>query len=415
MKKLQEFEKNSMILFVLLMGANVCNYLFQIIIGNLMSVTDYGVVNTMLGVVGVLSIPTTIITMICARYIALYNTNKDMDGIMSTLKFLLKFVILVSFLLFFAGMASIKKISYILGLDTNVYIFGSLCIAVVNLFFSVTSGSLQGLKLFLPYGIQTIMVAAGKLLLSIGLIVIGWRVYGVLFAIFSGTVLSILYGVNCVKKYIGDVAYDKNQQIDIREFLKYAVAAIVAQGCVIAITNGDVLLVKIYFSDVETGIYSSASVIGKIAMYVSTAVVAALFPLVVEKNQKGEDTFPLFKKALFYGGGISVVSGIGMSLLGKYVISILFGERYQDAVRYLPYVCMFVVPLTFVTILMNYVLAMNKIKLFGISIAFGLVGIINLSLVMHEEVAYLMMLCGIVLSAVFICNIIWLMKDKKRR
>ena len=143
MKKLQEFEKNSMILFVLLMGANVCNYLFQIIIGNLMSVTDYGVVNTMLGVVGVLSIPSTIITMICARYIALYNTNKDMDGIMSTLKFLLKFVILVSFLLFFAGMASIKKISYILGLDTNVYIFGSLCIAVVNLFFSVTSGSLQ--------------------------------------------------------------------------------------------------------------------------------------------------------------------------------------------------------------------------------------------------------------------------------
>ena len=134
-----------------------------------------------------------------------------------------------------------------------------------------------------------------------------------------------------------------------------------------------------------------------------------------EKNQKGEDTFPLFKKALFYGGGISVVSGIGMSLLGKYVISILFGERYQDAVRYLPYVCMFVVPLTFVTILMNYVLAINKIKLFGISIAFGLVGIINLSLVMHEEVAYLMMLCGIVLSAVFICNIIWLMKDKKRR
>ena len=197
--------------------------------------------------------------------------------------------------------------------------------------------------------------------------------------------------------------------------MKYAVAAIVAQGCVIAITNGDVLLVKIYFSDVETGIYSSASVIGKIAMYVSTAVVAALFPLVIKKNQKGEDTFPLFKKALFYGGGISVVSGIGMSLLGKYVISILFGERYQDAVRYLPYVCMFVVPLTFVTILMNYVLAINKIKLFGISIAFGLVGIINLSLVMHEEVAYLMMLCGIVLSAVFICNIIWLMKDKKRR
>ena len=64
MKKLQEFEKNSMILFVLLMGANGCNYLFQIIAGNRMEVEDYGVVNTVLGLVGILTIPTTMISMV---------------------------------------------------------------------------------------------------------------------------------------------------------------------------------------------------------------------------------------------------------------------------------------------------------------------------------------------------------------
>ena len=72
MKKLQEFEKNSMILFVLLMGANGCNYLFQIIAGNLMEVEDYGVVNTVLGLVGILAIPTTMISMVSARYTAIF-------------------------------------------------------------------------------------------------------------------------------------------------------------------------------------------------------------------------------------------------------------------------------------------------------------------------------------------------------
>ena len=39
MKKIgREFEKNSFMLFVLMMSANVCNYLFQIIMGNLMEV-----------------------------------------------------------------------------------------------------------------------------------------------------------------------------------------------------------------------------------------------------------------------------------------------------------------------------------------------------------------------------------------
>ena len=61
MKKIQEFEKNSLILFILMMVSNVCNYIFQITVGNMMTVEDYGIVNTVLGIVGILTIPTTII------------------------------------------------------------------------------------------------------------------------------------------------------------------------------------------------------------------------------------------------------------------------------------------------------------------------------------------------------------------
>ena len=42
----QEFEKNSLLLFVLMMSANVCNYLFQIVMGNLMEVEQYAQANT---------------------------------------------------------------------------------------------------------------------------------------------------------------------------------------------------------------------------------------------------------------------------------------------------------------------------------------------------------------------------------
>ena len=49
--KSNSFEKNSMIVFMLTMTANVCNYLFQIIVGKLFSVEDYAQVNTVLAIV----------------------------------------------------------------------------------------------------------------------------------------------------------------------------------------------------------------------------------------------------------------------------------------------------------------------------------------------------------------------------
>ena len=87
MKKIgREFEKNSFMLFVLMMSANVCNYLFQIIMGNLMEVEQYAQANTVVSLVGVLSIPTTIITMISARYIALNASNGRYDRIRDVIR-----------------------------------------------------------------------------------------------------------------------------------------------------------------------------------------------------------------------------------------------------------------------------------------------------------------------------------------
>ena len=146
---------------------------------------------------------------------------------------------------------------------------GALVITIVNLCYSITSGTLQGMKHFFQYGMQSIMIAAGKLIFSIGLVLLGWKVYGIITALLLGTGIAIVYGVHYMKKYI--LHKDKESArhgIDLKEFLRYSFGTIVAQGCVIALTNGDILLVKAYFDDTQAGLYSSASVIGKIAMYV---------------------------------------------------------------------------------------------------------------------------------------------------
>ena len=51
MRKLrfEEFERNSLTVFAISMIANVLSYLYQIVMGNMLTPADYGMVNTMGG------------------------------------------------------------------------------------------------------------------------------------------------------------------------------------------------------------------------------------------------------------------------------------------------------------------------------------------------------------------------------
>ncbi len=413
-KEKNSFEKNSIVLFMLMMGANICNYLFQIIVGNLMEVESYAQVNTVLAIVSVLSIPTTIITMICARYIAINVSTANEQGIISVIWVLLKFTSIVAMVLVLGVLLSMNGITRIFALDSKWYVASTLVMAIINLFFSITAGILQGMKQFFQYGVQTILMSLGKLIFSVVLIWLGWSVFGIIAAVIIGIIIAILYGMYFIGHYVKKaIGYIGESAIETGEFIKFAFGTIVAQGCVVALTSGDILLVKAYFSDSEAGLYSSAMVIGKISMYVSTAVVAALFPMVVEKHQKGEDTVLLLKKAMLYGGGISIACATGMIFFGRFVIQILFAERYIEAIGFLPAVCMYVVPLTFNTILMNYVLAVNKVKVFDILIVAGMVIIIGSSFFMHKSVQQLMLMCGLVLWVAFFVNLLYLFFEKR--
>ncbi len=395
-----------MILFLFMMGTNVCNYLFQIVIGRLLSVTDYGTVNTLMSLIIYFSIPNSIISMIAARYIALYRDMDSKDRIFSVIRFLLKCGVVITVIIVLLSLLFAAPIADLFHLDTRLLVYGCAAIAIINASAAVMYGILQGLQFFFPYGIQGVINAVCKLAGSILLILLGYKAGGVIAAMIIGAALTVLYCAFCIRGYLASAARYKGENVvDFKEFIRFALGMIIAQSSITALTNGDILLVKALFDDTVAGTYSSAMVIGKIAMYVSAAVVAAFFPMVVEEHSKGHDTGRLFRKALLYGGGSSVIMALGLNLLGRYVIGILFGQKYLAAIRYLPAVCMFVVPLTFLTVIMNYVLAIDRAGFFAVSALVSAVIILVSAGFFHTDVVQVMTLCGIILSADVIANL----------
>ena len=120
-KDYNSFEKSSLLLFVLMMLANACNYLFQIFTGHLLSVEEYAVENTLLSLYGILGIPNTIIALISAHYLA--KENVSLHGrIRFVVKRRFRLAAVAALVVFLVGMISSKYITQVFEIQNDFYI-----------------------------------------------------------------------------------------------------------------------------------------------------------------------------------------------------------------------------------------------------------------------------------------------------
>lgn len=410
------FEKNSFILFVMMMFTNVCNYLFQIITGRLLTVEEYALENTLLSLLTICCIPGSVLSLIAVNYAAKASLGTGDFGMPEVIRLLGRFISVVTAFLFIAALLGAGRISAFFGIEDARYLVFLFFLAAASLLHQSVYSIQQGMQKFARMGIQNLLLTLGKLVIGCMLILAGWNVYGVLTGILLGTAAAVLYGMKPVRRHVKE-AFLQSGRPDLRDMGigEYTAGAVVIQCCMVVFTNGDMLLMKYYFSDTQAGIYSSAMVIGKIAMYVSSAAAAALFPAVVEMEARGEDSRKVLAKAFYYGGGACLACQTGMLVFGREVIGLLFGQKYLESIRYLPAVCFFVAPLTFVTMLMNYFLARSLVRIFAVTMLLGLAACMILTAFYHETMEGVMGICGGVLWCLFLFHLVFILSDRPKR
>ena len=136
--------------------------------------------------------------------------------------------------------------------------------------------------------------------------------------------------------------------------------------------NSDVILVKHFFSQEVSGIYSSLAIIGRILFFGSSSISLVLFPIASEGHAKGEDTRHMFFQSLTLTSLLLIVGFLVFSLVPDFVIRILFGSSYLPASSYLAKFSIFMLFYTLVFLLTQYFLSTYKTRV-GIFLALGAV------------------------------------------
>jgi O-antigen/teichoic acid export membrane protein len=306
-----------------------------------------------------------VIQTIVANYSARYDATSTSHGKLAALlnatwRFLLPWAIAGALL--FALLSGL--IASFLNISTPypVIVLGLSLIPIV--LFPVILGALQGLQRFGRFGLGQITAASLRLVLGVGFILLGWGVSGALLgSVFAGLGAFLLgwYWLRDVRADHPKIESGETEKPDMRaEVSRFSLIVIFSMLGYMVLMNIDTIAVKSRFVPLEAGLYAAAATVGRVVLYVSTAVVTLMFPRVAAEQARGNPTSRIVLRALLVTVSLSILGVLVFSIRPELVMRLLFGQQFVgEAGLLVPYAAAMLL-LAVVNVWMLYFLAVEE-------------------------------------------------------
>ncbi|KKM05759.1 hypothetical protein LCGC14_1750850 [marine sediment metagenome] len=360
MKATDSLAKQGIFILAASTVANASNFFFQFIIGRMLGPAEYSVLTALLSLFMILSVPTQTIQTVVAKYAATFKAKKNNAKISYLLFRSLKKLSLVgilSFVLFtFASglIASFLKIPSV----APVIALGS--IVAIALVTPMGRGVLQGLQEFNYLGVSYIIDALLRLAIGILLVWLGFKATGALAASFFATFIALGFVFIPLKFLFGQKGKPVN--FDSSEIYNYFWPVLITLLCFTTLTNVDIILVKHFFSPEQAGLYSAASLMGKIVLFFPAAFSMVMFSKTSELHAQNADSKHILKKSLLFVGSMCAAITISYFAFPSFLISIVYGPQFIPGAHLLGLFGIAMCFFSLLNILLLYYLSVHQLR-----------------------------------------------------
>lgn len=380
--------------------ANGFNVLYQVGMGRFLSVDEFGLLSACLGMLNMVLLPLGVVALAMTRAVSLL----DQQGAGLTIWKLIK-----QWSLRLGGLG--VGVSALIMLFTDsimrdfhlervapIYLFaGALCLTLLR---PVVFAALRGMECFIAWSSATILLALGRLIIGVLLVLsvsayAGWALLGH----GLGVGIALCCGVVFIKRHL---AHTSSKEIAVPALESFIVRSLAGLVGLALFTMGDVVLVRRYFPDVA-GQFAYASIIGHLILVVPQAMCGALFPKVVKAtgNERGQ----LIRRT--FSGMLCVVSGLSavVALCAPFLLGLLFGSEAirPISVMWLQWISISMIPVSILQFQVQMALATHRFNgLWLLMIAaLVLIGLLGLNVVDSvEKMIISMALLSLVVSVV---------------
>ena len=318
-----ELVRGSLTLFLMLNIFNVLNFVFQFAMARMLGPVDYGVFAALVTIIYFIAIPSDSIQTVVSKYTSKFKVEKSEGKIKYLAYQIYKKGTILSIVLFILALPTLYLFSYFLNISFFLTALTGLMVFSIFLI-PVSRGVMQGMKKFNALGINMILDTVIRIVFSVILVLIGFKVYGAMIGILIGTFAAFFISFLPLRK----IYSEKKEKANVSKIYEYSSPVILTLLAILLMQSIDIILAKRFFSPEIAGQYAVANLIGKMIFFGTVAVSKAMFPLSTERFADGNKTSKIFIRSLLMVLGLSFVALIILFLFPELIVGLLFGKEY---------------------------------------------------------------------------------------
>jgi len=382
--------------------ANFLAFLLNLFLARSLTYADYAIFASLLSVITLAAIPAGSINTVIVKFATDFFVKNENDKLKTLYLLFFKFVLGLSLFIIFLFFIFSTLLKEYLHIDNVWYVIASGFVISAFYLNTLNTAFLQSLLKFKFIAFLSIFGSFLKLVFGVILVILGYRAFGGLGALFFMTFGMFLLAYLPLAKILKEKSSDKKISLNTKQMFTYAVPTFITVLFLTSFTASDVILVKHFFNPHTAGFYAGLSLIGKVIFYFTAPIPAVMFPLLVKRHATGANFNNLFYLALILVILPAVAITAFYFVFPNFVINLFLGGReYLYVAPYLGIFGLYLTIFSLVNVCVSFFLSLNKTNI-SVLVVLAAVSQIILIYIFHSSFYQVIGVSLLVLSLLFI-------------
>jgi O-antigen/teichoic acid export membrane protein len=321
--------KQSLLVFTTGMVLNVCGFVAHAVASRQLGVAAYGGLYALINAALIAALPVAFVAPVVAQLAAEFRALHDdghLRGLTDSIAGGFAKLALLYLLVATAGMFPFARFLHVP--IWSVPFVG--LIAGVALFVNSLRAIAQGTQDFVGYGFSNAAEGIAKVIAIVALIALGLRFGGAVIGFLIGPLCALIYlTLRLKRRYAASPPH--RVHYDWRRILNAGAGAAAATIAIALMGSADVVLVKHYFPEHAAGLYSAASLGGKMLLYLVGFVPTVLLPQAADRHARGARTRDVLAGSLTMLVAVALCGLFIFYFFGLDVLHALVGHAFDAA------------------------------------------------------------------------------------
>lgn len=391
---ISKLARASGLMFVSVIMGGILGYAFQILMGRMLSVSDYGLFITMMALLQVVGVPLGTLSMVVSRKASDYLAKNQIGRVADMFWWVNRRVFWAGLAVALCTLPFIPWLRDYFHLESIVPVWIFLLVAFMLLFGPINMAILQAQQNFRWLAIYLLGTHSFKILFCGSLVYAGFKLNGAL----MGMVLAslVIWLLTC-RPLLHLIALPIGTTV-VGGHLSFwgAIPVLVANLSFVVMTQLDIILVNHFYNPRQAGVYAAAAILGKAVMHLPGAIVIAMFPMVAENDSRAQGSAHLFFNAMIFTASLCGAGALFYFLFADDIMVLFYGQKYQGAAELLRLYGLAMLPMALVMVAEHFLIAKGRV-IFAYVMILGIPFVLLAAQTYHDrliDMVYILTACG---------------------